>query len=111
MRVDAQRVVVTGMGAVSAFGLGVAALWSGMREGRSAIATLRHERAADLRVRMAAQVPAEYAPEPHFAREVLPQLDRVAQFTLLAAAEAVAQSGLCFEPGTSGARAGCIVGR
>ncbi len=110
MRVDAQRVVVTGMGAVSAFGLGVAALWSGMREGRSAIATLRHERAADLRVRMAAQVPADYAPEPHFAREVLPQLDRVAQFTLLAAAEAVAQSGLCFEPGASGARAGCIVG-
>ncbi|MBN8768749.1 MAG: beta-ketoacyl-[acyl-carrier-protein] synthase family protein [Stenotrophomonas nitritireducens] len=110
MRADAQRVVVTGMGAVSAFGLGVPALWAGLSEGRCAIAPLRHERAAEMRVRVAAQVPEDYTPEPHFSREVLPQLDRVAQFALLAAGEAIAQSGLRFEPGGSAERTGCIVG-
>lgn len=110
MRADAQRVVVTGMGAVSAFGLGVPALWTGLSEGRCAIAPLRHERAAEMRVRVAAQVPEDYTPEPHFSREVLPQLDRVAQFALLAAGEAIAQSGLHFEPGGSAERTGCIVG-
>lgn len=110
MRADAQRVVVTGMGAVSAFGLGVPALWAGLSEGRCAIAPLRHERAAEMRVRVAAQLPEDYTPEPHFSREVLPQLDRVAQFALLAAGEAIVQSGLRFEPGGSAERTGCIVG-
>lgn len=110
MRADAQRVVVTGMGAVSPFGLGVPALWAGLIEGRCAIAPLRHERAAEMRVRVAAQVPEDYTPEPHFSREVLPQLDRVAQFALLAAGEAIAQSSLDFGSGASAERTGCIVG-
>ena len=38
--VRARRVVITGMGAVSALGLGAPALWSAMRDGRSGIAPL-----------------------------------------------------------------------
>lgn len=34
---DAQRVVITGVGAVSGYGNGAAALWSGIKSGRSAI--------------------------------------------------------------------------
>ncbi|MGB3498970.1 MAG: beta-ketoacyl synthase N-terminal-like domain-containing protein, partial [Rhodanobacter lindaniclasticus] len=31
-----RRVVITGMGAISPLGVGAAALWQGLREGRSA---------------------------------------------------------------------------
>ncbi|MCL7714004.1 beta-ketoacyl-[acyl-carrier-protein] synthase family protein [Stenotrophomonas mori] len=110
MHPDARRVVVTGMGAVSAFGLGADALWAGLGAGRCAIAPLRHARAAEMRVRVAAQLPEDVLPEQHLSRDVLPQLDRVAQFALLAADEAVRQAGIAFEPGGSAERSGCIVG-
>jgi len=56
--VSARRVVITGMGAISALGIGADALWNGLREGHSGIAPLRHADAARLRVKVAAQVPA-----------------------------------------------------
>ena len=52
-----RRVVITGMGAVSPYGVGVAPLWQGLREGRSAIAPLRHPESARVRMKVAAQLP------------------------------------------------------
>lgn len=105
-----QRVVITGMGAISAFGLGVDALWAGLSEGRSAIAALRHARASELKVTVAAQVPESYQPEAHFSRELLPQLDRVSQLAMLAADEAVRSSGIDFSVAGTAERSGCIIG-
>lgn len=105
-----ERVVITGMGAASAFGLGAEALWAGLAEGRSAIAPLRHERAAELKVRIAAQLPETYQPEQHFSRELLPQLDRVSQLALLAADEAVRHAGIDFSVDGVAERSGCIIG-
>lgn len=91
---DARAIAITGMGAISTFGEGAGVLWDALRAGRSGIRPLRHERAADLRVRIAAQVPESFDPGTHFAERLLPMLDRTTQFALFAANEAVRQSGV-----------------
>ena len=105
-----RRVVITGMGVICALGHNARDVWAGMREGRSAIAPLRgYEDQTDLRVRVAAQV-RDYDPAQHFDSKKLILLDRVSQFPLIAAREAVAQAGLEFRESRLGARAACIVG-
>ena len=106
-----RRVVITGMGAICALGHDARSMWQGMREGRGAIAPLAgFEDHADLRVRVAAQV-RDYDPLAHFDEKKLLLLDRVSQFALIAAREAVAQSGLDFATDEAlRARTACIVG-
>ena len=108
--IDNRAIAITGMGAISAFGEGAETLWSGLREGRSGIRPIRHERAADLRVRIAAQVPESFDPAAHVNERTLPMLDRVSQFALFAANEAIAQSGLDFGADGLGRRTGVVVG-
>ncbi len=103
-------VAITGMGAISAFGEGAGRLWEALREGRSGIRALRHDRAAELRVRVAAQVPEDFDPGMHFSERMMPMLDRTSQFALYAANEAIAQSGIDFAAGDLGLRTGVVVG-
>jgi nodulation protein E len=98
------------MGAISAFGEGAAPLWQGLREGASGIRPLRHADAARLRVKVAAQVPESYDLTEHFDDRMLPMLDRTSQFALVAAREAIAQSGLDFAANGLGLRTAVIVG-
>ena len=107
---NGRRIAITGMGAVSPFGIGAAPLWQALRESRSGIAPLRHPDAGRLRVRVAAQVPADFDPAAHFDERTLPMLDRMSQFALLAAREAIAQSGLDFALNDLGKRTAVIVG-
>jgi nodulation protein E len=110
MRDASHDVLVTGMGAISAFGVGAAPLWEALREGRSGIRPLRHPRAAEMRVSLAAQVPAEFDPAQYIDGRTLTMLDRSSQFALIAAREAVAQSGLDLaRPGLS-ERGGVVIG-
>lgn len=104
-----RRVVITGMGAICALGQDADSCWQGMREGRSAIAGLQGFDDPTLRVRVAAQV-SGFDAEAHFDRKKLPMLDRVTQFALVAAREAVAQSGLDFTRAELGNRSACIIG-
>lgn len=105
-----RAIAITGMGAISAFGEGAETLWAALREGRSGIRPLRHERAADLRVRVAAQVPESFDPAAHFSERQLSMLDRTSQFALVAANEAIAQSGLDFAADGLGLRTAVVVG-
>jgi len=92
-----RRVVVTGMGAVSALGLGADVLWDAMREGRSGIAPLVPPAGeSGIRMRVAAALNG-YEPAAHFSSAELTLLDRVSQFALLAADEAIAHAGLQLE--------------
>ncbi|WP_369914012.1 beta-ketoacyl synthase [Xanthomonas sp. NCPPB 3005] len=104
------RVVVTGMGAVSALGLGADALWRGMCEGRSGIAALASpDPQATLKMRLAAALPG-FAPQAAQLGGIAPgQLDRMTQMALVAAYEAVAQSGLDVD-GTGAARGAVVIG-
>lgn len=105
-----RAVAITGMGAISVHGEGAEPLWRALREGRSGIAPLRHERAAELRVKIAAQVPQTFDPAGHFDEQLLPLLDRTSQFALMAANEAIRQSGLAFGDDALSLRTGVVVG-
>jgi nodulation protein E len=91
--VQPRRVVITGMGAVSASGLGVKALWEAAQTGQSGIREATFIRPAGNRVTLAAQVPS-FDPKLHVSAELLPVCDRFAQFALIAAQEALSQAGL-----------------
>lgn len=84
----ADRVAITGIGAVSALGIGFAALRDGLLAGRSGIRPLADVDSARLVARHAGRVP-DFAP-PSGADS----LDRHVQMALAAAAEALADSGL-----------------
>jgi nodulation protein E len=104
-----RRVVITGVGAICALGHDARTVWQGMREGRCAIAPLAGFENQDMRVKVAAQV-RDYDPATHFDPKKLILLDRVSQFALVAAREAVAQSGLDFTQGDLRQRSGCVIG-
>lgn len=87
------RVLVTGLGSVSALGLGIQALWTALVAGRTGITPLTGPLAEATRVVLAAQVPG-YEPGDHFPAGALPLLDRFSQYALLAAREAVADASL-----------------
>jgi nodulation protein E len=92
-----RRVAVTGLGAVSAFGSGVAPLWSAASEGRSGIRPLSGLPPDAVRFPNAAQFLGYEAGE-HFDSKQLPLMDRFAQFALLAAREAASDAAPAWTP-------------
>ena len=103
-----RRVFVTGLGAVSAAGIGVEALWRAARTGRSGIGRVLLSREGSNHVRIAAQL-RDFRPEQFIDPKVLPYCDRFSQFALAAADEALTQAGLGAER-RLGDRTGIIVG-
>ena len=91
-----RRVVITGAGTVNPLAMDVAGTYAAFAAGRCAIGPLLIRDVDRLSVKIAAQV-HDWQPEQHFERQRLPLLDRFAQFALVAARQAVAQSGLRFQ--------------
>ncbi|MGQ9365648.1 beta-ketoacyl-[acyl-carrier-protein] synthase family protein [Azospirillum sp. ST 5-10] len=104
----AAPVVVTGLGVVAPTGLGVPAFAESLFAGRSAIGPLTLVPTERLAVKVAAEVRG-FVPEAHFEARRLGLLDRVAQFAVVAAREAVAMAGLAFDPAL-GARTATVLG-
>ena len=96
----ARRVVVTGMGVVSALGTGYAAHSEGLREGRCGIKPITRFDPERLMVKIAGEA-AQFEGEDHFDRSQMALLDRVSQMALVAAAEAFDQSGLEVDEATA----------
>ena len=94
------RVVVTGQGAVSALGRTAGETMDSMREGRSGIGDLDFEDVERLSIAIGGQIRG-YRPEDHFGRQELTLYDKFTQFALIAAHEAMAQSGLEITEGSS----------
>lgn len=88
-----RRVVVTGMGAISAVGVGAGAVWAAARDGVSGIRTIDIPRGERLRVRLGANV-QDFDAAELLGGEVPRSADRYTQFALVAVDEAVTQSGL-----------------
>ncbi|SEM85769.1 beta-ketoacyl-[acyl-carrier-protein] synthase family protein [Palleronia pelagia] len=103
-----RRVVITGAGTINALGASVAETLEAMREGRCGIGRLDIRDVDRLTVQIGAQV-RDYDEAAHFNRQQIALYDRFTQFALLAADEAIAQSGLTFE-GPLAARAGVVMG-
>ncbi|MEU5721488.1 MULTISPECIES: beta-ketoacyl-ACP synthase II [unclassified Micromonospora] len=85
-------VVVTGLGATTPLGGDVASTWDAMLAGRSGVSALTQEWAAQLTVRIAAQLAVE--PTEVLDRVKLRRLDRSEAIALIAAQQAWADAGL-----------------
>lgn len=103
-----RRVVVTGMGAVSPFGLGMDALMHALNKGQSGIVSLPAlEQVTGLRCRIGGPVPElDVSRVPRKFRRFM---SRMSVFTLLACEEALQQAGMPREQLSSG-RVGLSVG-
>ena len=97
------------MGSISALGHDSSAQWHAMRDGISGIGPIETIPTEQLNIKIAAEVHG-YDPLKFFEYKRLGILDRVSQFALIAAREAVAQSGLSFRDNGFGERTACIVG-
>lgn len=88
-----RRVVVTGIGVVSALGTGYEAHSAGLKEGRLGIQPITGFDTERLMVKIAGEA-KQFDGTDHFDKSQISLLDRVSQMALVAAAEAAAQSGL-----------------
>jgi nodulation protein E len=90
------RVVVTGLGAVSPVGHTVAAYWSSLLEGECGIGTITLVPADQLLQKIVAEVKG-FDPQAHFNDRQIVTLDRVSQFAVVAAREAIAAAAITFD--------------
>jgi 3-oxoacyl-(acyl-carrier-protein) synthase len=103
----ATRVVITGLGGICGLGVGSDAIWTAMREGRSAIGPLRKDWHGELKVTVAAVIPE--LPDHGIDRKQLVTMDRFSVLAVIAAQEAAAQSGILSST-IDAERMGAIVG-
>ena len=90
-----RRVAVTGIGVVSALGNTLADFHAALAAGRTGVRSLPQEVARGSGVQVGALI--DWDPAPYFKGPEAAALDRVAQFALVAAGEALAASGLDLE--------------
>lgn len=88
-----RRVVVTGMGSVTAAGIGVEALWAAARDGQSCVGPLDVRQPYGGRIKISAQV-RNFDTLERLGPEIAPFADAFAAYALVAADEALLQAGL-----------------
>ena len=93
---------------VSPIGLNAADYWSGLVAGRCGIGPISLESHERLRQKVAAEV-RDFDPLAHFTPDRLKLLDRVSQFAVVAAGEAIEMSGIDLNEDTQPHTA-CIIG-
>jgi nodulation protein E len=103
------RVVVTGLGAVTPLGHTVPSYWENLKAGVSGLGPVTvAPTPEELTQKVVAEVKG-FDPLKHFPERQLSTLDRVSQFAVVAAREAIAQAGITFDMPLS-ARTATIVG-
>lgn len=103
-----RRVVITGIGVISALGNNTAEFWESLKSGTNGIGPLTRVDAENTRIKVAAEVRGFDAAK-HFDDKKLMFLDPFSQYGLASAREAVANSGIEFR-GELGDRTGVITG-
>ncbi len=106
---DVNRVVVTGLGAVSPLGHTAGSYWEGLKTGKSGLGPITlPPTPEELTQKVAAEVKG-FDPLQHFSERQAVMLDRLAQFAVVAAREAIAQAAIRFDTPLS-ERTATIVG-
>ena len=90
-----RRVVITGLGVISAIGHTVEDFWESLKAGRSGIGPITNIDVTNVKITNAAEVKG-YDPLQHFEKKDLDMLDRFSQFCLVAAKQAVSDAGVEF---------------
>jgi 3-oxoacyl-[acyl-carrier-protein] synthase II len=102
------RVVVTGLGAVTPIGVGLEEFWEGLKAGRNGISRITQFDPSDFRSQMAAEV-KKFNPEEWIDGKSVERMDRFVHFGMASSAMAIKDAGLntfAFD----GNRAGVIIG-
>lgn len=105
---ELKRVVVTGLGALTPIGNNVSEYWEGLINGKSGAAPITRYDASAFKTHFACELKGWDALE-HFDRKEARKLDPFSQYAMVAASEAMADSGL-MEAGTNQDRVGVIWG-
>jgi 3-oxoacyl-[acyl-carrier-protein] synthase II len=110
MAPDTDPIVVTGMGAVSPLGVGVAANWQALLEGRSGIVMNDRFDVSEFGAKIAGLVPKSFDPTTVVDPKDIKKMDLFIQYGLVAAAEALAQSGWVADTADKQAATATIIG-
>jgi nodulation protein E len=105
----AHRVVVTGMGVVSPVGQTAESYWSSLTRGTCGIARTTLADPEKLNQKFVAEV-KNFDPLKHFEERIIPTLDRVSQFAVVAAREAIANAKISFNDPELADRTATIIG-
>lgn len=90
-----RRVVITGMGAVTPVGIGVDKFWNSLLEGKSGISNIESIDTERHTVKIAGEIKdADFNPEDYMDSKDAKRMDRFTQFAMVAADEAIADSGI-----------------
>ncbi len=90
---DRNRVVITGLGAVSVYGVSVPKFWEGLISGKSGIRRITQFDPADLPCQIAGEIP-DFNPADFIERKEARRMPRCAQIAVASAKEAVRDAGL-----------------
>ena len=105
-----RRVVVTGLGVVSALGCEVSEFWDNICASKSGIAPIRRFDCSDFKVNFGGEIQGlDVAERLGLLEKEVRRLDRFVQFAMVAAQQAINQSGLDFKSGDP-YRHGVLVG-
>ncbi len=88
-----RRVVVTGLGLVTALGIGVEKSWEGLTRGRSGVRRITHFDASAFPTQIAGEVDG-FNPEDFVEPKEIKKMDRFIQFGIAASSMAMEDSGL-----------------
>ncbi len=91
-----RRVVITGMGAVTPIGNNVESFWEGIKSGKCGIDTVTHFDASGFKTQIAGEV-KDFDPTEYMEKKEARKMDRYTQLAVVAASEAVSDSGLDME--------------
>ncbi|WP_371380107.1 beta-ketoacyl-ACP synthase II [Sporomusa aerivorans] len=103
-----RRVVITGMGAVTALGLGADIFWHSIRKGKSGITRIERVDVADLPTQVGAEI-KEFDAGAFIDKKELKRMDRFAQYALVATSLAVKDARLDMDA-INHKRTGAIIG-
>jgi len=92
------RVVITGIGVISPFGVGVDTLWEGLAAGRSVVERITHFDPSAFPCQVAGQVP-NFMPQAFMDAKEARRMSRASQFAVAAARMAVEAAGLRIDAG------------
>lgn len=91
-----RRVVITGLGAITPVGNTAEEFWKGIKEGKCGIDEITLFDTSNQKVKLAAEVKG-YNPEEYFEKKRVNRMDRFSQFAVIAAREAIKDSGITAE--------------
>ena len=102
------RVVITGMGVVHSLGCDVETFWNAIKAGKSGIGTVTRFDVTDYPTKVAAEI-KDFDASAYIDKKESRRMDRFVQYAIVAASQAVTQSGIDFST-MDPYRAGVVIG-